>query len=217
MVTGKLTKLLESYQKNAQEEARNYIGASSIGSDCLRQIWYGYQGFEAGEIPAATRRTWDIGKHLEGLILDWLESAGLEISRSWMDLKSQNVKQFQGHLDSVWIKKGEAFAIIEVKTAKDSSFKIFVNKGVKIWNPQYYAQVQSYMGMSSIHSAYILVLNKDNSDIFDELVTFDEKFYKGLEDKALMISSSNIEPPRINGSALWYQCKLCKYNKECHK
>jgi hypothetical protein len=217
MTIGKLRKLIEEHQETIIDEVRDYIGASSIGSDCLRQIWYEYKGTPSSGIPTKTRRTWDIGKALEGLVLDWLEAAGITLVRTWLDLTSAKVEIFKGHLDAVWTKKGEAFAIIEVKTAKDSIYKTFVNKGVKVSHPQYYAQIQSYMGMSGIHSAYILVLNKDNSELYDELVTFDEEFYKRLEDKALMISQSNIEPPKVNGSPYWWQCKICKFNKECHK
>ena len=71
--------------------------------------------------------------------------------------------------------------------------------------------------MSGIFNTYILVLNKDNSDLFDELVTFDPVFYEKLLDKAKIIYGANVEPPRINGSALWFQCKICKFNKVCHK
>jgi len=213
----KLTKIIDDYQSNIIDEPRNYIGASSIGSDCLRQIWYQYKGVKAKSVPTKFRRTWAIGTRLEGLILDWLENAGLTIVRSWKDLQSTNMPFFKGHVDSVWIKKDVPFAIIEVKTAKDASFKVFINKGVKVWNPQYYAQIQSYMGMSGIFSTYILVLNKDNSDISDELIEFDEEFYKKIEKKALSIYNSIDEPPRISGSPIFFQCKMCKFNKVCHK
>ena len=85
----------------------------------------------------------------------------------------------QGHFDAI-IFLGSQKAILEIKTAKDASFKVFVNKGLKVWSPRYYAQVQSYMGMSGIYSAYILVLNKDNSEIFDELVTLIRCFTPNL-------------------------------------
>jgi hypothetical protein len=217
MTRDTLTRLIDKSQAHDINESRDYIGASIIGSDCLRQIWYEYKGTIAESVATKTRRTWVIGKHLEGLILDWLDDAGIEVVRRWYDLKSKTIDIFRGHLDSVWIKNSTIQAIIEIKTAKDASFKIFVKSGVKSWNPQYYAQVQSYMGMSGINSAYILVLNKDNSDLSDELVLFDEEFYKSLEDKALMISTANIEPPRINGSPLYFKCKMCKFNKVCHK
>lgn len=217
MTRNTLTKKIEKVQARSKLESRNYIGASIIGSPCLRQIWYEFKGEEAEEVPSKTIRTWAIGKHLEGLILDWLENAGLEIVRLWWDLQSKNVLDFKGHLDAVWYKKDPPHSIIEVKTAKNASFNIFVNKGLRVWNPQYYAQIQSYMGMSEIFSTYILVLNKDNSELSDELVTFDEDLYKKLEDKARMIANAIIEPPRISNSPLWFQCKLCKFNKVCHK
>lgn len=212
-----LCKKIEKVQSRDDKRTRDYIGASGIGAECLRQIWYEFKGVEAESIPTKIRRTWAIGRHLEGLILDWLTDAGIEIARTWNDLVSDGMPFFKGHLDSVWIKKGKAFAIIEIKTAKDASFNIFVKKGLRTWNPQYYAQIQSYMGMSGIYKAYILVLNKDSSDIADEMVIFDDIFYQQLRTKALMIANAHVPPPRINGSPLWFQCKMCKYNKVCHK
>jgi YqaJ-like viral recombinase domain len=212
----KLTKLIEKSLERTQDEPRNYIGASSIGSDCLRQIWYQFKGVEAESVPVKFIKIWAVGKHLEQLVVDWLTNAGVTIERNDTTYQSKNVPEFQGHFDGI-ITSCKNRAILEIKTAKDASFKIFEKKGLKVWNPQYYAQVQSYMGMSGIGSTYILVLNKDNSDSCDELVSFDEEFYQKLEDKALMISSATVEPPRIHGSPLWFQCKLCKYNKVCHK
>jgi hypothetical protein len=212
-----LSKKIDKIQFRDDQQIRDYIGASGIGSDCLRQIWYEYKGVQATEVPTKTRRTWAIGRVLEGTILDWLEEAGLDISRTWDGLQADGMPFFKGHLDSVWMRKGTPFAIIEIKTAKDASYMIFVNKGLQKWNPQYYAQIQTYMGMSGIHIAYILVLNKDNSEISDEMVTFDEAFYQKLCEKAAMVASANIPPPKINGSPLWYQCKMCKFHKVCHK
>jgi hypothetical protein len=220
MYRDKLTKMILRYQERVDDgEDRNYIGASSIGSDCLRQIWYAFKGVRAEKVPSKMRRTWAIGKRLEGLVVDWLDEADIALGvLPTRTLKSNTVPVFQGHIDCVWVgRDGKYNAIIEIKTAKDASFKIFVNKGLKVWNPQYYAQIQAYMGMSGIHKAYILVLNKDNSDLSDELVTFDKEYYEQLEKKALMISTATVEPPKINGSPLWYQCKMCKFNKVCHK
>jgi hypothetical protein len=212
-----LTKKIEKIQSRDDRKTRDYIGASTIGSDCLRQIWYEFKGFQAIEVPTKTRRTWTIGRVLEGTILDWLAETGIEICRTWDDLVAEEMPYFRGHLDSVWMKNGKPFAILEIKTAKDASFLIFVKKGLKAWQPQYYAQIQTYMGMSGIHKAYILVLNKDTSDISDELVLFDPVFYEKLKEKASMVANAHAAPPKINGSPIWYQCKMCKFNKVCHK
>ncbi len=216
MTRNKLSKLIDKQQIKIKDEPRNYIGASIIGSQCLRQIWYEFKGAESESVSTKTRRTWDIGKNLEGLICTWLFNSGISIFGEFKPFKSKNVSEFQGNVDGIIFLNDEKF-ILEIKTAKNASFNIFVNKGVKIWNPQYYAQIQSYMGMSGIFSTYILVLNKDNSEISDELVTFDEQYYEELEQKAMMISKAVSAPPRINGSPLFYKCKMCKFNNLCHK
>ncbi len=215
MIKNKLTKLIEKSQERIEDDARNYIGASSIGADCLRQIWYQFKGFMSEGVPAKTRRTWAIGKHLEGLVIEWLLAAGVHLGIMNVTYKAHEMPYFQGHFDGILLLK-EGNAILEIKTAKNASFKLFVKKGVNKWNPQYYAQIQSYMGMSGIFNTYILVLNKDNSELSDELVLFDQVYYEKLRDKARMIYEATIEPPRINESPLWFQCKLCKFNKVCH-
>ena len=212
----KLSKLIEHHQEQIQDDIRDYIGASSIGSECLRKIWYQYKGVKPEGVPSKTRRTWDIGKKLEELVVKWLLDADFRVLRFDITYFSKNVPQFQGHIDALVVIDDKNY-ILEIKTAKDSSYNIFVKKGLKLWNPQYYAQVQAYMGMSEVHGTYILVLNKDNSELCDELVTFDPDFYQELEKKALMISTATNEPPRISNSPLWFQCKLCQYNKVCHK
>lgn len=212
-----LTKKIDKIQSRDDRKTRDYIGASSIGSDCLRQIWYEYKGYQATEVPTKIRRTWMIGRVLEGTILDWLEESGIEVLRTWPDLVAEGISYFRGHIDSVWMKKGKPFAILEIKTAKDASYMKFVKNGLKIWNPQYYAQVQTYMGMSDIHQTYIVVLNKDNSEISDELIMFDVDFYQKLLEKAVLVGNAKVIPPKINGSPLWFQCKMCKFHKICHK
>lgn len=222
MTTGTLSKVIEKHQSSVIEsEKRDYIGASAIGSDCWRQIWYEYNGHEGSPVEPKLRRTWDIGKRLEGLVIEMLELAGIDLFIVGDGLlipgfKDSELDYFKGNVDAIWSVDGKPYAILEIKTAKDSSFDTFVKKGVKRWMPRYYAQIQAYMGMSGVHSSYILVLNKDNSELSDELVTFDSLFYDGLKNKARLIHDAVSEPPRVNGSPIWYQCKQCKFSKECH-
>ena len=211
-----LTKIINAHHGVDDDAPRDYIGASSIGSECLRQIWYQYKGFRGKDIPKKIRSTWDIGKHLEGLVVKWLVDSDVKVLRIDVSYECKTVPKFRGHIDALVIIDG-INCILEIKTAKDASFKVFVKKGVRGWNPQYYAQIQSYMGMSGIKKSYILVLNKDNSELSDELVEFDADFYDVLCSKASMIQAANVEPPRINGSALFYKCKMCNFNSICHE
>lgn len=212
MTTGKLTKIIES-QCVKEDVRRNYIGASLIGSECMRQIWYEFTGAPAEPISLKLKRTFEIGKRLEGMIVDLLREAGKEAYQG-MSFQDNQLPYFQGTIDGFFPLSN---AILEIKTAKDASFKLFVKSGLRKWNPRYYAQVQSYMGMSGIHKAFILVLNKDNSDLWDEEVTFDPDFYETLRHKARLIYEATTPPPRISSSPIWYQCKACRFRKVCHE
>jgi hypothetical protein len=217
--TGSLTRLINSSMKNLEREIpRDYIGASSIGNPCERAIWYKYKGHEDIMLSPKQQRIFSVGKKLESIILDCLENAGLNLARTWYDLKDSEVDIFKGHVDAMWLfEDGTPRAIIEVKTARDSSFNIFLSKGLKEWSSNYYAQVQSYMGMSGVHGAYVVALNKDTSDLHDEHVLLDKDLYEQLKSKAKRISESENAPPKINNSPLFYICRSCPFKLECHK
>lgn len=215
MTDAKLTALIEAHQDTLDSPIRNYIGASSIGSDCLRQIWYEFKGVKSSGVSAKVKRTWEIGRRLESMILDLLEGAGIKLLRN-VHFEAPSLPLFQGNVDALWLVSDDERAIIEIKTAKDKSFILLLKDGVKKWSEKYYAQIQAYMGMSDIHEAYIIVLNKDTSELYDARIEFDYDYYLRLHDKALMISEAVVSPPRINGSPLWYMCKMCKFNKVCH-
>lgn len=216
MATGKLTKIIENQQVK-EEERRKYIGASLIGSECMRQIWYEFTGAPAEPISLKLKRTFEIGKRLEGMIIDLLREAGVKLAFENYLIECMVDKEldyFQGNVDA-YLEHYDA--ILEIKTAKDSSFKIFVKSGLKKWNPRYYAQVQAYMGMSELNRAFVIVLNKDNSELWDEEVTFDPAFYETLRHKARLIYEATTPPPRISSSPIWYQCKTCRFRKVCHE
>ena len=220
MTKGALTKLIDAaiLTGNIQsQEHRDYIGASSIGSQCQRSIWYKYNNSVAEPFSSKQLRTFAIGKRLEGVVLDCLEQAGVSLARTWYDLKDPEVTIFQGHVDAMWLNEdGSPKAVLEVKTARDSSFKIFVNRGLKYWYPVYFAQIQAYMGMSGVHEAYIIALNKDTSELHDEHVSFDSMFYEDLKRKAQRIADSDEPPDRINNSPMYFVCRGCSFKGICH-
>ncbi len=207
-----LIKLLNEleYPKDAP---RDFIGASSIGSDCLRQIWYELKNEKGNDVPNRTRRTWKVGKVLEGMVIDLLRDCGINISTCQGEFVHPGLSYFKGHCDGVLVDYG---TILEIKTAKSASFNIFVKKGLKAWSRKYYAQLHAYMGMSGIHKAVILVFNKDTSDFHEEFVEFDDFYFEELTDKAIKVYESMEAPRRIHNSPLWFECRLCKFNKECH-
>lgn len=219
MNTGYLTGLIESNLNVSRETQRDYIGASLIGSPCYRQIWYAFNGHEGLPTSPKLKRTFEIGNRLEGMVIRLLKDAGKEViepdeMNHHLLQFDKDLSYFKGHADAIL---SDPEAILEVKTANDSSFNGFKNQGLQRWSPRYYSQIQSYMGMSGIEQGYLICLNKDTSELHDECVTFDVDYYERLKEKARIVHDAEVEPPRVNPSPFYFLCRMCQYRDECFK
>ena len=212
--------ILTAIEKRANDPHRRYIGASSIGQPCARAIWYGYHGAPSTDFSPTIRATFDVGKKLEELMLDYVELAGLEIVRPhvlnhWLFCGDKEVPVFQGHADALLAMPDGSKAILEIKTAKNSRFQGFKKNGLKEWAPGYYSQLQAYMGMRGLQKSVLLAINKDTSELHHEWIEFDSYHYNELRAKAHMISTADEPPDRINKSPLYHVCARCNYKDTC--
>ncbi len=213
----KLIPHIQSALTMQTDEPRQYIGASSIGNQCLRAIWYGLRMSETKVVEPQQQLAFEVGKRLEILILDLLVASGIHIERQF-GFHCREYSLFQGTLDAVLFDNvGNSTAIIEIKTAKNDSFRIFQRKGVRLWWPEYYDQVQCYMGMSGIAESIILVFNKDASELCEEVIEFDPIWYASLVEKAKIVGEYTEPPPRLSERPAFFKCKMCFYKEECHK
>lgn len=217
-----LTKIInETIQSSYETEPRRYIGASSIGHDCKRFIWYGLHGNHQSTPSHKTITSFNIGKRLESLPIEILKLANINIvqpnkDNSYLLFKDEDVPELQGHADGILLIQFEDPVILEIKTAKNSSFNNFKNKGLKQWSLMYYSQLQAYMGMSGYNKAVLIALNKDTSEFHHEWVDFDSKFYDELKNKAKDIASMQEPPEKINRNAMFITCNQCCYKVICH-
>lgn len=214
MIAGTITKSINNMQKK-DDAPRNYVGASSIGHPCERKIWYELKG-KPKEYTSEQLRTFEIGKRLESMILDDVEKSGIPVSRDHNQYMDSYVPRLCGTPDAIIFFEESGHAILEIKTAKDSSFRTFQKKGLKLWNEAYYAQIQTYMGLTGLNEAFIIALNKDTSELHDEHVLFDEIFFEGIRAKAKKIIESENEPDKLSDSPMFYMCKMCSFKKTCH-
>lgn len=213
--------IYDSIKVKEYEQRRDYLGASIIGRQCSRSIWYEYHG-ENSKAPSPTLTTiFEVGRRLEGLLIDYVEMTGIKVERplhsnDYLFCQDKEIPELQGHMDAILHLNPGQKAVLEIKTTNAASFIKFKTKGLKHWDNTYYAQLITYMGMSNIDQGVLLAMNKDTSELHHEWITFDQTMYNELKTKALVIVSSNEEPPKINSSPLYYLCNRCKFIKLCH-
>ncbi len=211
--------ILQAIEKRDRDPHRPYVGASSIGSPCSRAIWYSYHGAPSKDFSPTTHATFDVGKKLEDLIISYVELAGLQVIRPhemnhYLFCCDSEVPKFQGHADALLVVDGEE-VVLEIKTAKNSRFQAFKKKGLKSWSPEYYAQIQSYIGMKGLQRGVVLAINKDTSELHHEWISFDSYLYNELRAKAQAIIDAEEPPERINKSPMYIVCSRCNYKETC--
>ena len=228
-------KIYEKYEES-REGHRGYLGASEIGEECSRQLWYGFRSVVPVTFPGRILKLFNRGQLEEDIFINELESIGFSVKQFDADGKqvrfSDYDEHFAGSCDGIAEKDNDKY-ILEFKTHSHKSFlklagcneteykksdKLSFEGGSVRQNfYRHYVQMQMYMGMSGIHNALYLGVNKNDDALYHEFVPFNEKIYKQHLLKAENIIQANFPPDKLSKDPSFYKCKFCNFSKVCHK
>lgn len=217
------------YAKREAEPARNYLGASLAGDECLRKLQFSYMHTPADRVPAPNMlRIWQTGHAFEAELGNWLRMAGFDLKIldpehggqfGWSILDDEG----QGHIDGI-IRGGppglQYPCLWEAKALNRKGWQDLKKNGLAISKPVYHAQValnQAYLELHE-HPALFTALNKDTSELLHLLVPFDQQLAQRTSDKMAMVidASKNQELlPRAFNDETHYKCRWCDWNVKC--
>lgn len=228
MFTNILSKALLS--RREKEAGRFYIGASQVGHPCLRKTWYEYNQAEKDrEYNAEELLRFCVGDAVEKRILKIIDKYNDEVKTIRPPLLGEKEEGFLGTPDAIMLVNG-VWIIVEIKTAKNSSFNAIKKNGLRASQPTYWAQTQAYLGLASeyyeknkdtlswgpIEKTQIFVFNKDTSETYEESIFFDSFYFSHLRDRAKIIKDSDTAPTRLSENKAHYLCNMCSFKKRCH-
>ncbi len=215
--------IFAAYEDDADEDFRPHLGASLIGKECERALWYDFRWTTVANHPGRLLRLFETGQLEEARIVRNLRRTGAtvlevdpESGRQWR--VQAHGGHFGGSLDAVALNLLEApktWHVLEFKTHAAKSFVDLVAKGVQKSKPQHFAQMQIYMRLTGMTRAMYLSVNKDSDDIYVERVEVDGDFADRLLAKAGRIIFAARPPERISEDPTWYQCRLCSHAGIC--
>jgi hypothetical protein len=218
IVTGTLMMIDHALSEAArEEEPRKYLGASVIGEECHRKLWYSFHKPKPILDPRVNR-IFRLGNLIEDEIISILRLAGFNVYT-----EQENGEQFgfidgpiAGHIDGVITGLPESSKphLLELKSAKDKSWKEFVKEGYQK-DSKYMAQVQIYMRKMGLERALVIVYNKDTSELYLERIKLKKRHADALISKGKAIAEMDNEPPRQYSSKTFFKCRWCDWNKEC--
>ena len=207
------TKFKMNALKIRQDPPRTYLGASSLGDECWRKLYYQFHHVsKKPKISGKLQRIFDNGHIAEGLMKKHLKMIGIEV---WDD--QLEIKGFAGHGGGYIDGKCTGFIehqgktlLAEFKAVNSKTFTAFQKEGVFRESIRYYSQMQNYMGRLELEMAAFMVINKNNSDIYIEFVPFDKNFYEDQVCRKERDIITSEEPPRAAYPVGFYKCGNCE-------
>lgn len=214
-------------------EYRAHLGGSVIGKKCAREVWYGFRWSGKEECEGKLLRLFDRGNEFEPRAVEWLRIIGAKV---WTHDETKSLKSdgtfpqyrisdhnghFGGSLDGVGINlpdlpKGTPF-LCEFKTHNDKSFKQLEKEGLCSAKPQHFTQCQVYMFKMGLPWALYLAINKNDDDIFPELIQANPFEGQRHIDRAGAIINADSPPKRISERSNWFECTYCDFRHICHE
>lgn len=105
---------------------------------------------------------------------------------------------------------------VEYKTMSDKSYKETLNKGVLSSKPVYYVQMQVYMRMLNLPWYLFVAVNKNDDEIYYEIVYAKPEIADQYIDLAKKIIEAQQPPPRFANDPSWFECRYCAFREICH-
>lgn len=219
--------VFEHYVEHAEDFRRVHLGASLIGRECSRDIWYSFHWTSQPTFwhtfhPGQMCRLWQRGDREEDWLADDLRAAGVELhtvdEHTGRQFLVEIFPHFGGSIDGAALGFPEApktWHLWECKTSNDKGFKKLVLNGVRKAKPEHYAQMQVYMRGTKLKRAMYMCVNKDNDEIYTERVYYDKAFAEGVINKAHLVVDAKAPPEKISDDPAWYQCKFCDHHESC--
>lgn len=217
-------RIYRRYLTSMDRDERPYLGASQLGAECTRALWYAFRWVYPGdELEGRRLRLFDTGHREETRIIEDLREGGITVFGEQGGFSALG-GHLQGHIDGVARGLPEAPKtphLLEIKTHNDRSFKDLLTKGLKASKPVHYAQMVLYMHQLKFERGIYIALNKNDESIYTERIGHGgiDKAAKALLSKAEHIISTSVAPPKLHedpDKPAAYVCGWCPAKGVCH-
>ena len=218
-----LPHLGDAYSQS-QDPFRTHLGASGLGDECARKVWYGFRWATKPKFQGRILRLFNRGHLEEGRVIALLLAIGVTVYQQDEHGKQFRISFAEGHAGG----SGDGVAVgipdltpgtaclLEFKTHSDKYFTQMVKDGVRAAKFEHYVQMNLYMRKMGLAVGLYVAVNKNNDDIYMELVPLDvaiaDKFLERGE-KIVWLESA---PNKLNESPGFFKCRMCDHRNVCH-
>jgi hypothetical protein len=209
------------------EESRRHLGASVLGKECARRIWYDWHWVLREKFIPRMLRLFNRGHETEPRFFHWLRAAGITVWEAGEsgEMKAQMRIAFgDGHGGGTpdGVGKGcpdlpsmDIPFLIEAKTHNEKSFNKLLKDGIMRTKWEHFVQMQLYMHFLELKWALYCAINKNDDQTRYELVQYDEREALRAIKRGETIIWTKEPPSRIAKSISDYRCDYCHFKRLC--
>ena len=207
------------------KNVRQYLGASAIGSECLREVQYNWMCDPVH--PVRTLDIFERGHFFEALTRQRFLRAGFKFEASDDRLGFEAVGGlFRGHSDGILIDGPPALieikypAIWECKCLNAKGWRAVERDGLVGLYQVYASQIsiyQSYLNVTE-NPALVTIVNADTCERLNFLVPFDAAVAQMASDRAVVVIEATRAGellPRVTEDPNDWRCKMCTHRERC--
>ena len=206
-----------------EENTRQYLGASIIGSDCLRKIQYDWM-VNSGHL-SQTRDIFRRGHLLEELSRQHFIRAGFKFAPNERLAFSAASGLLRGHADGI-INEGPVLpgvgypCVWEHKALGAKGWRNLERDGIERAYPQYAAQIwiyQAYLNVAD-YPAIFTALNANTCERLHMLVPFNAEQAQACSDRAIAVIGATRAGellPRAYDNPKDWRCRMCGHAARC--
>jgi hypothetical protein len=217
--------IYRAYEQKAGNGWREHLGASLIGNECERALWYTFRWATKAAHAGQILRLFETGHLEEKRLVDNLRAAGVTV----LDVDPESGRQwavsairghFGGSMDATAIGLHEApktWHLLEFKTHNAKSFADLKKRSLAAAKPSHWSQMQIYMELAGLERGFYLAVCKDTDELYSERVKPDKALALRLLAKAERIIDAPRPLPKISKDPGYYLCHWCDHHAVCHE
>lgn len=197
------------------------LGASFIGEECVRKIWFDWRGFAREQFGGRMLRLFETGDLQEARVVADLRRAGFAVWDKQENGEQYEFKDETGHLvtkvDGIIrdVPENDKPHVLEIKTHNKNSFSALVKKSVAEAKPEHYTQMQVSMALGGFSRSLYVAVCKDDEQYYVERIKEDPAEQKKLKTKVIKLVEARLRPAGISDDASSFGCKFCSMKAVC--
>lgn len=204
---------------------RSHLGASGIGGNCARKVWYGFRWTTIQTFDGRMNRLFNRGHLEEARFLAMLLAIGCAVYQSDANGEQFRIHDAGGHFggsgDGVGIGipdlPSNLPCLLEFKTSAFAPFLKLQKNGVKSEKFEHYVQMNVYMRKMGLTVGLYMCVNKNTDELYAEIIHLDEKVADNYINLGCELVFKNTPPKKISETASFWKCKFCEHRPVCHK